>query len=342
MQKVITNTYPTNAPLSRPEVCSLATMGGGGALNFGYTGRRIRKTKRITFDRNLPPTSIPSVGGLAAHLTKLSPTLLDDGIETSSEGFTRRKTRASMLVRRNKKHWRKMRTVTGREGPLEMRHARLRDPHARAIMRFRWAQYMTEGENSLELTAHERTRYMQMQAHAMQAMMSEKPKKAEALKPAVVKSSEDFETVMEFLWRSGAMAKTRAGLLSRYAYERFNYLLHYALLPNLMDADEAFASAKADWERDVARSENEWPVDPEDVGGDDSVDDEPNPHYSTDAVGIRAAQESKIPNFKGSDLGHFPLVSADFWTSDHLSERSRSVDMFSVTRARETLTLKRR
>ena len=317
-------------------------MGGGGALNFGYTGRRIRKTKRITFDRNLPPTSIPSVGGLAAHLTKLSPTLLDDGIETSAEGFTRRKTRASMLVRRNKKHWRKMRTVTGREGPLEMRHARLRDPHARAIMRFRWAQYMTEGENSLELTAHERTRYMQMQAHAMQAMMSEKPKKAEALKPAVVKSSEDFETVMEFLWRSGAMAKTRAGLLSRYAYERFNYLLHYALLPNLMDADEAFASAKADWERDVARSENEWPVDPEDVGGDDSVDDEPNPHYSTDAVGIRAAQESKIPNFKGSDLGHFPLVSADFWTSDHLSERSRSVDMFSVTRARETLTLKRR
>ncbi|KAK7249753.1 tRNA (uracil) methyltransferase [Aureococcus anophagefferens] len=48
----------------------------------------------------------------------------------------------------------------------------------------------------------------------------------------------------------------------------------------------------------------------------------------------RAAQESEIPNFKGSDLGHFPLVSADFWTSDHLSERSRSVDVFSVTSAR--------
>ena len=55
-----------------------------------------------------------------------------------------------------------------------------------------------------------------------------------------------------------------------------------------------------------------------------------------------AAQESEIPNFKGSDLGHFPLVSADFWTSDHLSERSRSVDAFSGTRARGTLTLKRR
>jgi hypothetical protein len=57
---------------------------------------------------------------------------------------------------------------------------------------------------------------------------------------------------------------------------------------------------------------------------------------------LRAAKESEIPNFKGSDLGHFPLVSADFWTNDHLSERSRSVDAFSGTRARGTLTLKRR
>ena len=56
----------------------------------------------------------------------------------------------------------------------------------------------------------------------------------------------------------------------------------------------------------------------------------------------RAAQESEIPNFKGSDLGHFPFVSADFWTSDHLSERSRRVDAFSGSRARGTLTLKRR
>ena len=55
-----------------------------------------------------------------------------------------------------------------------------------------------------------------------------------------------------------------------------------------------------------------------------------------------AGQESEIPNFKGSYLGRFPLVSADFWTSDHLSERSRSVDDFSGTRARGTITLKRR
>ena len=59
-------------------------------------------------------------------------------------------------------------------------------------------------------------------------------------------------------------------------------------------------------------------------------------------VSIWAAQESEIPNFKGSFLGRLPLVSADFWTSDHLSERSRSVDAFSGTRARGTLTLKRR
>ena len=59
-------------------------------------------------------------------------------------------------------------------------------------------------------------------------------------------------------------------------------------------------------------------------------------------VATRAAQESEIPSFKGSFLGRVPLVSADFWTSDHLSERSRSVNAFTGTRARETLTLKRR
>ena len=45
-------------------------------------------------------------------------------------------------------------------------------------------------------------------------------------------------------------------------------------------------------------------------------------------VGLQGSQECEIPNFKGSFLGRFPLVSAGFWTSDHLSERSRSVDAF--------------
>ena len=59
-------------------------------------------------------------------------------------------------------------------------------------------------------------------------------------------------------------------------------------------------------------------------------------------VAGRAGQESEIPNFKASYLGRFPLVLADFWTSDRLSERFRSVDAFFGTRARGTLTLKRR
>ena len=59
-------------------------------------------------------------------------------------------------------------------------------------------------------------------------------------------------------------------------------------------------------------------------------------------VAFGAAKGCEIPNFKGSYLGRFPLVSAGFWTSDHLSERSRSVNAFPGTRARGTLTLKRR
>ena len=38
----------------------------------------------------------------------------------------------------------------------------------------------------------------------------------------------------------------------------------------------------------------------------------------------RAGKGCENPNFKGSYLGRFPLVLADFWTSDHLSERSRT------------------
>jgi hypothetical protein len=45
----------------------------------------------------------------------------------------------------------------------------------------------------------------------------------------------------------------------------------------------------------------------------------------------RAGKGCDIPDFS---LGRFPLVSADFWTSDHLSERSRSVDAFFLERAR--------
>ena len=55
-----------------------------------------------------------------------------------------------------------------------------------------------------------------------------------------------------------------------------------------------------------------------------------------------AGKGCELPNFKGSSLGRVPLVSADFWTSDHPSERSRRVDACSGTRARGTPKLKRR
>jgi len=64
-------------------------------------------------------------------------------------------------------------------------------------------------------------------------------------------------------------------------------------------------------------------------------------HLAAGEAAVGAGKECEIPNFKGSSLGRFPLVSADFWTSDHLSERSRSMDAFSGTRARGTLMLKR-
>ena len=87
---------------------------------------------------------------------------------------------------------------------------------------------------------------------------------------------------------------------------------------------------------------------PEDVGDTPPPDAEAPPEVEeekrecVDDAEARAAKGCEIPNFKGSYLGRFPLVSADFWTSDHLSERSRSVDAFCGTRARGTLTLKRR
>ena len=65
----------------------------------------------------------------------------------------------------------------------------------------------------------------------------------------------------------------------------------------------------------------------------DPIDASPEDPYSQDdldselpmrqPVLARAGKGCEIPNFKGSYLGRFPLVLADFWTSDHLSERSR-------------------
>ena len=46
--------------------------------------------------------------------------------------------------------------------------------------------------------------------------------------------------------------------------------------------------------------------------------------FDSGATWTWAGKGCEIPNFKGSYLGRFPLVSADFWTSDHPSERSRT------------------
>ena len=50
-----------------------------------------------------------------------------------------------------------------------------------------------------------------------------------------------------------------------------------------------------------------------------------------------AGRERELPNVTGSDLGRVPLVSADVWTGDELSERPRSAHAVSGTRARGTL-----
>ena len=58
-----------------------------------------------------------------------------------------------------------------------------------------------------------------------------------------------------------------------------------------------------------------------------------NPEVASPALGRHPVQEKSAK---------FPLVLADFWTSDHLSARSRSMTVVSRTRARGTSTLKRR
>ena len=59
------------------------------------------------------------------------------------------------------------------------------------------------------------------------------------------------------------------------------------------------------------------------------------PCRALDLATGRAGNGRELPDFKGSSLGRSPLVSADVWTSDHLSEWSGSVDAFLGTRALE-------
>ena len=52
------------------------------------------------------------------------------------------------------------------------------------------------------------------------------------------------------------------------------------------------------------------------------------------AVAAVAVEHLGRKRVRGSSLGRFPLVSANFWAGDHLSERSRSVDASFLIRAR--------
>ena len=82
------------------------------------------------------------------------------------------------------------------------------------------------------------------------------------------------------------------------------------------------------------------PPNPPDLAGSPRLLPEAWRAFST--VHSRTGKGCEIPNVKGPYLGRFPLVSADFWTGDRLSGRPRSIDAFFGTRARGTLTLKRR
>ena len=56
---------------------------------------------------------------------------------------------------------------------------------------------------------------------------------------------------------------------------------------------------------------------------------------------VHTGAAKRMHNFEGSDLGRFPLVSADSRTSDRLSKRPRRADVFPGTRAsqRRRITL---
>ena len=157
---------------------------------------------------------------------------------------------------------------------------------------------------------------------------------------------------------SGATSQKPArvlGALEKF-YARDNANVHrgaHALATRATDAYEAardkvaaFVGARRDeivWTRGATEAINlvaqAWG--PSNLCAGDEIVLTELEHHSN-LVPCRAAKGCEIPNFKGSHLGRFPLVSADFWTSDHLSERSRSVDAFIGTRACGTLTLKRR
>ena len=79
------------------------------------------------------------------------------------------------------------------------------------------------------------------------AAMVEGPPPRQGPPPADVLNAPPFACLVGFLWRAGAFRKTKDGLMSEQSYLEWNTLLHYALLPNLQDRQEAEESAAEDW-----------------------------------------------------------------------------------------------
>ena len=116
--------------------------------------------------------------------------------------------------------------------------------------------------------------------------------------------------------RTSSFASSRFGSASELAGVKHRLHIVCYHLPVRVSKDEATGEWRASWgDSLIARSD------------DGSYADEVETWWVGTVHG-RAGKGCENPNFKGSYLGRFPLVSADFWTGDHLSERSRSANVF--------------
>ncbi|CAH0367618.1 unnamed protein product [Pelagomonas calceolata] len=158
-------------------------------------------------------------------------TLLDDGSPGSDAWIP-------------KTPWHELRTVIGREGPVEAPINSLRDPRTPWTARFRYAQHLTHGCEDVEL----RTKLLLAQARNLERTASYEDDEDDD------DDDDELDALLSVLWRAGALTKTNRGLLALDAYAAWATALHYALLPNLLASTEALESARGDWERDVSRS----------------------------------------------------------------------------------------
>jgi hypothetical protein len=141
--------------------------------------------------------------------------------------------------------WHQLRTVIGREGPVEAPVNSLRDPRTPWTARFRYAQHLTHGCEDVEV----RTKLLLAQARNLERTASYDDEDEDD-----DDDDDELDALLSVLWRAGALTKTNRGLLALDAYAAWATALHYALLPNLLASSEALESARSDWERDVSRS----------------------------------------------------------------------------------------